>query len=85
MKIFKGNGIYTDATWKVFDTIIGEDYTKADMEEIEAAVKRGIEDMGILLELSKTGSINLKPKDRDAMEGIISNKKDVIENVRKRM
>lgn len=85
MKIFKGNGIYTEATWKVFDTIIGEDYTKDDMEEIETAVKRGIEDMGILLELSKTGSINLKPKDRDAMEGITSNKKDVIENVRKRM
>jgi hypothetical protein len=85
MKIFKSNGIYTEATWKVFDTIIGKDYTKEDMMEIEEAVKRGVEDMGVLLELSKNGSITLKTKDRDAMENIISNKKDVIENVRKRM
>ena len=85
MRIFKGNGIYTEATWKVFDTIIGNDYSKEDIKEIEEAVKRGVEDMSVLLDLNRDGSITLKAKDKDAMESIIENKKSVIENVKKRM
>jgi hypothetical protein len=85
MKIFKENGIYVEATWNVFDSLIGKDYTKEEMEEIGESTKSGLEAMEELLEIEDTGALGMRKSDVDAMREVVSNKKWVLEQISKRM
>lgn len=85
MKIFKQHGIFTPATWKVFDSIIGNDYSKDDMEAIMKAVDHNIKSMESLIELNNQGMLDLFPKDMETMKQIINNKKEVFAEISKRM
>jgi hypothetical protein len=85
MMIFRAHGIFSLATWKVFDSIIGKDYSKDDMEKIGESVKRNMKNMEDLMELKNQGVLDLKQKDAINMEEIIKNKKDVMAEITKRI
>jgi len=85
MKIFKENGIYVEATWNVFDSLIGKDYTKEEMKEIGDSTKSGLEAMAELLEIEDSGALGMRKSDVDAMKEVVSNKKWVLEQISKRM
>lgn len=85
MAIFRAHGIFSLATWKVFDSIIGKDYSKDDIEKIGESVKRNMKNMEDLMELKNQGVLDLKQKDAINMEEIIKNKKDVMAEITKRI
>jgi len=85
MKIFMENGIYVDATWKVFDSLIGKDYTKQEIETIGASTMEGIEEMANLIEVDADGSLGLKQSDVDAMKAIVANKAEIEKEIAKRI
>ena len=85
MKIFMENGIYVEATWKVFDSLIGKDYTKQEMETIGASTMEGIEEMANLIEVDADGSLGLKKSDVDAMKSIVANKAEIEKEIAKRI
>ena len=85
MVIFRAHGIFSLATWKVFDSIIGKDYSKDDMEKIGESVKRNMKNMADLMELKNQGVLDIKQKDAINMEEILKNKKDVMAEITKRI
>ena len=85
MKVFRDHGIFSEATWHVFDAIVGKDYSKDDMEMIMTSVKRNLKNMEDLLDLKKQGVLEIKPKDVQSMEEIINNKSQVLGEITKRM
>ena len=85
MKIFMENGIFVEATWKVFDSLIGKDYTKQEMETIGASTMEGIEEMANLIEVDADGSLGLKKSDVDAMKSIVANKAEIEKEIAKRI
>jgi hypothetical protein len=85
MKIFMENGIYVEATWKVFDSLIGKDYTKQEMETIGDSTMEGIEEMANLIEVDADGSLGLKKSDVDAMKSIVANKAEIEKEIAKRI
>ena len=85
MKVFKTHGIYTQATWKVFDSIVGTDYSKDDMEAIMNSTTQNLKSMEALMDLKKQGLLELKPKDVASMEEIINNRAEVFGEITKRM
>lgn len=85
MKIFTENGIYVEATWNVFDSLIGKDYTKEEMKEIGESTKAGLEAMSELLEVDDSGALGMRKSDVDAMRAVVSNKKWILEQISKRM
>ena len=85
MKVFRDHGIFSTATWHVFDAIVGKDYSKDDIEKIGESVKRNIKNMQDLLDLEKQGVVEIKAKDRESMEEILRNRNEVMGEVTKRM
>ena len=85
MKIFMENGIYVPATWNVFDSLIGKDYTKQEIETIAASTMEGIDEMADLIEVNADGSLGLKQSDVDAMKSIIANKAEIEKEIAKRL
>lgn len=85
MKVFRDHGIFSKATWHVFDAIVGKDYSKDDIEKIGESVKRNIKNMQDLLDLEKQGVVEIKAKDRESMEEILRNRNEVMGEVTKRM
>jgi hypothetical protein len=85
MKVFRDHGIFSAATWHVFDAIVGTDYSKDDMEKIGESVKRNLKNMQDLIDLKKQGVLDIKPKDMESMEEIIKNRDEVMSEISKRM
>jgi hypothetical protein len=85
MRIFMENGIYVPATWNVFDSLIGKDYTKQEMEAIRDSTMEGIEEMTSLIEVDAESSLGLKQSDVDAMKSIVANKSGIEKEIAKRI
>jgi len=87
MKFFKENGIFSDAQLNVFDTLIGDDYTKADIEDISGKTEISIEDMKFILDLHAKGEdIQKIPKeDIEGMKRVISNQKDILTKIKSKL
>ncbi len=85
MKVFRDHGIFSAATWHVFDAIVGTDYSKDDMEKIGESVKRNLKNMQDLIDLKKAGVLDIKPKDMESMEEILKNRDEVMSEISKRM
>jgi hypothetical protein len=79
------NGIYVPATWNVFDSLIGKDYTKQEMEALRDSTMEGIEEMADLIEVDADGSLGLKQSDVDAMKSIVANKAEIEKEIAKRL
>lgn len=87
MKFFKENGIFSDAQLNVFDTLIGDDYTEADIEDISGKTEISIEDMKFILDLHAKGEdIQKIPKeDIEGMKRVISNQKDILTKIKSKL
>ena len=60
LEAFKENGIYSESGWSVFDTLIGGDYTSADLNQIKETTKGGLEDLKELVYRYDKGQFKLK-------------------------
>jgi hypothetical protein len=86
MNEFKGNGIYGDAAMNVFEQLIGDDYTKADIEDILSATEKGIEDMKYLLDLHKeTGHPPMKPAQIEGMKNAIKGEQNILKRIKSKL
>ena len=86
MNEFKGNGIYGDAAMNVFDQLIGDDYTKADIEDILSATEIGIGDMKYLLDLHKeSGHPPMKPAQIEAMKNAIKGEQNILKRIKSKL
>ena len=72
MKMFTEFGIYTEATFNVFDALVGKDYTKEDMEKIKETSLDGIQAMEDILNLDDLDSLGVKERDIIDMENIVA-------------
>ena len=71
MNEFKQYGIFSEATLNVFNRLIGDDHTKADIEDILRATEKGIEEIKYVLELNAEGNLPLKPAQVQSMKNVI--------------
>jgi hypothetical protein len=85
MKVFIKNGIYVEATWNVFDALIGKDYTKAEMMEIQESTEDGVNAMQELLEVDDAAALGMRPTDIARMKEVVDNKEWVLSQCAKRM
>jgi hypothetical protein len=85
MKVFTQHGIFSEATWKVFDAIIGNDYTKEEMEEILSSIERNLEGMGFLIRDNDNGDVQLTKKVRDNIESILADRDIIIRRIKDRI
>ena len=53
LKIFRESGILSEASLRVFDALVGDEYTNDDIKTIMEVTKEVIEDIRYLLEISK--------------------------------
>lgn len=86
LKQFMDYGIYSDAAWKIWDELIGDDYTEQDLEKIYTKTKNSLEQMKDILELYDAGKLKeLKADAISRMRGILDNKEETLEGFAKRM
>ena len=85
MNEFKQYGIFSEAALNVFNKLIGDDYTKADIEDILEATGNGIEDMKYVLELNAAGSLPLKPAQVEGMKNIIKEEQNMIKKIKAKL
>jgi hypothetical protein len=85
MKFFKENGIFSDAQLNVFDTLIGDDYTKADIEDILSATEKGIEEIKYVLELNAEGNLPLKPDKVEIMKNVLKEEQAIAKRIKSKL
>ena len=85
MEEFKRFGIYSEATLNVFDKLIGNDYTKGDIEEILAATEKGMEEIRYVLELNAEGNLPIKPIQLENMKNVAKNEREVLDRIKSKL
>jgi hypothetical protein len=90
LKEFKKSGIFSEATWEIWDRLIGDAYTAQDIQDIEQKTKTNLGQMQDLIDLygnqvSKMGIPGLNQETIDIMKRFIQNKDEIISMVQKRM
>lgn len=81
MKIYKGSGsssgggIYSDASWNIFDKLIGENYTKDDIETMYKENVEGFASLEYILDEIKNGAFpHIKDSQIKSMEDALAYK-----------
>jgi hypothetical protein len=82
LDFFKENGIYSDSAWNVFHSVVGEKYTKQDMESIIKATNEGFETFQDLIEF---GALKMKKVELDLMKKALAEKEEILDRARKQM
>jgi hypothetical protein len=82
---FKNNGIYSEAAWHVFDTLVGNDYTSSDMEKIKESTEMGLEDINELLKRHASGHLPEKQATVDIWKSVIDRRKEIISQIEQKM
>jgi len=82
MKEFKEYGIYSEASLNVFNSLIGDDYNKSDIEEIVSATEKGIEEIKYILDLAEEGTIKFDASKIRSMKEVISNEKEILRKIK---
>lgn len=86
LNFFKDNGLFTDATWNVFDEMVGPNYTADDMREILKATEEALDDMElVLLVYSKKKKSNLGDSNVSAVKEVVNNRDDIIKAIKARI
>ena len=85
MNEFKQYGIFSEATLNVFNRLIGDDHTKADIEDILRATEKGIEEIKYVLELNAEGNLPLKPAQVQSMKNVIKEEKDIAKRIKSKL
>jgi hypothetical protein len=81
MKEFKEMGIFNQAGLNVFDAIIGNDYTKSDIEDILASTEFIISEIENIL---NTGG-GRNQKDLEKFQTVLKNKDEIIEKIKAKL
>jgi len=81
MKEFKEMGIFNQAGLNVFDAIIGNDYTKSDIEDILASTEFVIAEIENIL--NSGGGQN--QKDLEKFQTVLKNKDEIIEKIKAKL
>jgi len=85
MNEFKQYGIFSEATLNVFDRLIGDDYAKADIEDILKATEKGIEEIKYVLELNSEGSLPLKPAQVESMKNVVKEEQNIAKRIKSKL
>jgi hypothetical protein len=85
LDFFKENGIYSDAAWNVFHSVVGEKYTKEDMERIIKATNEGFETFQDLIEFAKRGALKMGKVELDLMKKTLAEREEILDRARKQM
>ena len=85
MNHFKKSGIFSEATLNVFDKLIGDDYTKADIEDILKATEEGIEDMKYVLGLNLEGKLPIKSSQVEQIKKAIKEEQNIAKRIKSKL
>jgi phenylalanyl-tRNA synthetase beta subunit len=85
IKEYKQSGIFSDASLNVFNRLIGDDYTKGDIEDILKATEKGIEDIKHVLDLYDNGDLVLKAAHAESMRKLIKEEQDIIKKIKAKL
>jgi hypothetical protein len=85
IKEYKQSGIFSDASLNVFNRLIGDDYTKGDIEDILKATEKGIEDIKHVLDLYDSGSLILKADQAENMKKLIKEEQEIIKKIKAKL
>jgi len=85
MNEFKQYGIFSEATLNVFDRLIGDDYNKADIEDILKATEKGIEEIKYVLELNAEGNLPLKPAQVESMKNVVKEEQNIAKRIKSKL
>ena len=85
MKEYKRSGILSDAGLNVFNSLIGDDYTKSDIEDILKATEMNIVDIKYILELNAAGGLPLKAAQVEDMKNLIKEEQNIIKKIKAKL
>lgn len=85
IKEYKQSGIFSDASLNVFNRLIGDDYSKGDIEDILKATEKGIEDIKHVLDLYDNGDLVLKVAHAESMRKLIKEEQDIIKKIKAKL
>jgi hypothetical protein len=85
MNKFKLVGIFTEAAMNVFDKLIGDDYTKQDIEELMERTENSIEDMKHVFDLQKRGLFPTDKSKFETLKGVIEDEENVIKRIKAKL
>jgi hypothetical protein len=85
MKEFTEYGIFSEASLNVFNRLIGDDYTKEDIEKILAATEKGIEEIKYILELHKEGALSFKPEKVESMKNVVKSEETILQKIKSKL
>jgi hypothetical protein len=85
IKEYKQSGIFSDASLNVFNRLIGDDYSKGDIEDILKATEKGIEDIKHVLDLYDNGDLVLKAAHAESMRKLIKEEQDIIKKIKAKL
>lgn len=82
---YKRSGILSDAGLNVFNSLIGDDYTKSDIEDILKSTEMNIVDIKYILELNAAGSLPLKAAQVEDMKNLIKEEQNIIKKIKAKL
>ena len=85
MKEYKRSGILSDAGLNVFNSLIGDDYTKSDIEDILKATEMNIVDIKYILELNAAGGLPIKAAQVEDMKNLIKEEQNIIKKIKAKL
>jgi len=85
LDFFKENGIFTESMWNVFDEIIGNNYTKKDMEDIYNASLEGYDDIEVIYQMYKKKGMGIKKEDAEVLKDVIDRKEEFLNAIKARI
>lgn len=85
LEFFKENGIFTESMWNVFDEIIGNKYSKSDMEKIYTASEEGYDDIELIYQMFRKKGVGIKKEDAEVLKDVIDRKEEFLTAIKARI
>jgi hypothetical protein len=85
MDVFSDAGIFSEAALNVFDRLIGDDYTKEQMEKIIKVTEERLQDMEYILELFKEKKIPADQKSIDSITSALDSKDEILKRLKNKL
>jgi hypothetical protein len=85
LDFFKETGIYSEAAWNVFHSVVGKDFAGNDIEAIIKATEEGFETFQDLIEFAKRGALKMGKVELDLMKKTLSEKDQILDRARKQI
>jgi len=85
IKCFIDSGILTEAAWNIFDSVIGKDYTREDMEAIKDSTIFHMDNFIYILDKVGAGILSYDTSTIERMKSIIANRAFIEKEIAKRI